>query len=142
MNPPLFFSFLSFSQMPLKTAQFVTCLKAIAYKSRNQKTYLVHKSCVIHERSSDLSHNNLSALEDPRPHLLSVSSSSNNNNNSNNSSSLVLRLMLAGNPLQCHCSLAWLQQLLNPRQEEEEEEEGALIIQEQHNNTTTTVNDS
>ena len=43
--------------------------------------------------------------------------------------------MLAGNPLQCHCSLAWLQQLLNPRQEEvEEEEEGALIIQEQHNN--------
>ena len=96
----------------------------------------MHKSCVIHERSSDLSHNNLSALEDPRPHLLSVSSSSNNSNNNNsssNSSSLVLRLMLAGNPLQCHCSLAWLQQLLAPRQEEEEEE-GALIIQEQHNN--------
>ena len=45
--------------------------------------------------------------------------------------------MLAGNPLQCHCSLAWLQQLLNPRQEELEE--GALIIQEQHNNS---VNDS
>ena len=42
MNPPLFFSFLSFSQMPLKTAQFVTCLKAMQcpmYKSRNQKTY-------------------------------------------------------------------------------------------------------
>ena len=97
------------------------------------------KSCIIHERSSDLSHNNLSVLEDPRPHLLPVSSSSNSNSSSSNSNnnSSVLLLMLGGNPLQCHCSLAWLQQLLAPRQEEEEER--ALIIQEQHNNN---VNDS
>ena len=49
--------------------------------------------------------------------------------------------MLGGNPLQCHCSLAWLQHLLAPRQEQQqqEEEERALIIQEQHNNN---VNDS
>ena len=42
MNPPLFFSFLSFSKMPLKTAQFVTCLKAIAYKSIRKE-----KSCCV-----------------------------------------------------------------------------------------------
>ena len=48
--------------------------------------------------------------------------------------------MLGGNPLQCHCSLAWLQHLLAPRQQQQqEEEERALIIQEQHNNN---VNDS